>query len=156
MIVNSACDLTAMTVLFIIGPNGRFEISSVPVTVVVIVTEGWLAVPAGIVIKKSMYPDPLIVFDADPFEKMPVALPNDNGAVTVSTLADAVGLSNETRAMNVVPAINVPLPEVHVKLVIDSIACALILMLNALLGPAFNERAVISSLPKVFAVIESD
>ena len=45
-----------------------------------------------------------MVFDADAFAEMPVAPPNVNGAVTVSALADAAGLLNETRTTNVVPA----------------------------------------------------
>jgi len=120
VIVNDACALIAITRLLVKGPNARPEISSVPVTVAVIVTAGWLAAPAAIVTSKSMYPVPLIVFDADVFAEMPVAPPNDKGAVTASAFADVAGLDNDTRTINVVPATYVPLPVVHVKLVIDS------------------------------------
>ena len=120
MIVNDACALISITRLLVNGPNARPEISSVPVTVAVIVTDGWLAAPAAIVTSKSMSPVPLIVFDADVFAEMPVAPPNDKGAVTASAFADAAGLDNDTRTVNVVPATYVPLPVVHVKLVIDS------------------------------------
>ena len=104
MIVNDACALIAITRLLVKGPNARPEISSVPVTVVVIVTVGWLAAPAAIVTSRSMYPVPLIVLDADPFAEMPVGPPNVKGAVTVSAFADVAGLDNETRTVNVVPA----------------------------------------------------
>jgi len=52
VIVKVACALIAMTTLLVIGPKARFEISSVPDTVVVIVTVGWLAAPASIVTRK--------------------------------------------------------------------------------------------------------
>ncbi len=61
---------------------------------------------------------PLTVLDAEMLAEMPDALPNDKGAVTVSAFADAAGLLNATRIMNVVPATYVPLPLKHVKLVI--------------------------------------
>jgi hypothetical protein len=155
VIVKAACALIAMTRLLVSGLNARLEISSEPPTVVVIVTVGWLAAPAIIVTCKSMTVVPLTVFDADPFAEMPVAPPNDKRAVTVSAFADAAGLLKETRTTNVEPATYVPLPLKAVKLVIASVACAFILMLNALLGPAPNTRVVISSLPEAVAVIES-
>jgi len=36
-----------------------------------VIESAWLAVPNGIVIRKSMYPAPLIVFDADAFAVTP-------------------------------------------------------------------------------------
>ena len=156
VIVSNACALIAITRLLVNGPNERPEISSVPVTVVVIVTVGWLAAPVATVTSRSMTTAPLTVLDAEPFAEIPVALPNDNGAVTVNAFADVTGLDNETRTTKVVPATYVPLPVVHIKPVIDSEACALMLMFNALLGPVLNDRAVISSLPVAFAVIDSD
>nr|MDO8110062.1 hypothetical protein [Candidatus Sigynarchaeota archaeon] len=75
VIVNAAC---ALMVMFnaALGPalNARAVISSVPATVAVIDND-WLAVPAAIVIKKSMYPAPLIVFDADAFAVTPATRP---------------------------------------------------------------------------------
>jgi len=97
-------------------------ISSLPLTVAVIVTVGWLAAPAPIVTRKSMTAAPLTVFDADAFAEMPDAPPKDKGEVTVSAFADAAGLVNETRTTNVVPATCVPLPLKAVKLVIASAA----------------------------------
>ncbi len=154
-IANAACALIAMTRGLVSGPNARLVISSVPVTFVVIVIDGWLGAPTSMVIKKSMYTMPLTVLDADAFAEMPVAPPNDKGAVTVSALADVAGLLNVTRITNVVLAIYVPLPLKAVKPVIDSVACALMLMLNALLGPAFNAYPEISSIPETVAVIDS-
>ena len=122
VIVNNACALIAMTMLLVSGLNTRPEISSVPPTVVVIVTVGWLAAPAPIVTRKSMTATPLTVFDADTFAEMPVAPPKDKGAVTVFAFADAAGLDNETRTTNVVLATYVPLPLNAVKLVIVSVA----------------------------------
>jgi hypothetical protein len=54
VIVNAACALIAITRFLVNGPNDRPEYSSVPVTVDVIVTVGWLGAPAVIVNKKSM------------------------------------------------------------------------------------------------------
>jgi hypothetical protein len=155
VIVNTACALIAITRLLVNGPNDRPDISSVPATVVVIVTVGWLAAPVPIVIRKSITAVPLTVFDADAFADIPVAPPNVNGAVTVSAFADAAGLLNATRAKKVCPATYVPVPFKYVMLVIASTAWALMLMFNALLGPAFNARAVISSFPEIVAVIDN-
>jgi len=155
VIVNDACALIAMTTLLVIGPNDRPEYSSVPATVVVIVTVGWLGAPASIVIRKSMFKFPLIVFATDTFAEMPDAPPNVSGDVTVIAFADVAGLLSVTRMTNVVPATWVPLPLKAVKLVIDNAACALMLIPNALLGPALNGRVVISSLPETVAVIDN-
>ena len=152
VIVSNACALMVITRLLVSGPNARPEISSVPVTFVVIVTEGWLAAPAPIVTRKSMTTTPLTVFDADAFAKMLLAPPNDKGAVTVSAFADAAGLDNETRTTNVVPATYVPLPVIQVKLVISRNACALIVAFKALAkGP--NVSPDNSSVPLTVAVI---
>ena len=156
VIASAACALIAMIKLLVGGFSARLVISSVPDTVVVIVTVGWLDAPASIVIKKSMYPGPLIVFEVDPFAEIPVAPPKDRGAVTVSAFADVAGLFNATRTTNVVPATYVPFPLKAVKLVMESVACALIFTFNALLGPALSTRAEISSLPETDAVIDSD
>src|SRR5512137_1549711 len=140
----------------LLGPalNPRAVISSLPVTDAVI-DNAWLAVPAVIVIRKSMVPAPLIVFDADEFAVTPATSP-PNVAVTESAFADAAGLFNETRSTNVVPAIYVSLPVRYVGApVIVKVACVLTLMLNALLGPALNPRADISSLPVTDAVIDN-
>ena len=98
-----ACALM-LTFNALLGPalSERVVISSLPEAVAVI-DSAWLAVPAAIVIKKSMYPVPLIVFDADTFAVTPAMSPA-NAAVTVSAFADAAGLVNETRMTNVVPA----------------------------------------------------
>jgi hypothetical protein len=104
VIVNAACALIVINKLFVSGPNNRLEISSVPDTVVVIVTDGWLIAPTAIVTRKSMTATPLTVFDADAFAKISLAPPNVNGAVTVSAFADAAGFDNATRTTNVVPA----------------------------------------------------
>jgi len=104
VIVKAACALIAITRLLVNGPSARFEISSVPLAVAVMVTVGWLAAPASIVTSKSRYPVPLIVFDADAFAVMPVAPPNDKVAFTRVAFADAAGFDNETRTTNVVPA----------------------------------------------------
>ena len=152
VIVNAACALIAMTRLLVGGFNARLVISSVPDTVVVIVTVGWLAAPASIVIKKLIYAVPLTVFDADEFAEMPVAPPNDKGAVTASAFADVDGLLNDTRTTNVVPAIYVPFPLKAVILVITNVACALIAMIRLLVaGP--NDRPEYSSVPVTVVVI---
>jgi hypothetical protein len=91
--------------------NARTEISSMPDAVALIET-GCVGAPLVIVTRKSMYPVPLIVFDADPFVERPVATPKFNDAVTVSAFADVAGSANDTRTTNVVPATNVPLPAV--------------------------------------------
>ena len=155
VIVNAACALIAMTILVAIGPNARLEISSVPATVVVIVTVGWLVALVLIVTSKSMTALPLTVFEADAFAEMPVAPPNDKGAVTVSAFADVAGLLNETRITNVVPATYVPLPLKAVIVEIAREACALMLIFKVLLGPALSTRAEISSVPDTVAVIDS-
>src|SRR5271157_1209392 len=55
VIVNAARALIAITIVFNpVALNARDEISSVPVTVVVIVTVGWLTAPTAIVTLKSM------------------------------------------------------------------------------------------------------
>jgi hypothetical protein len=52
-IANAACALIAITrLLFVNGPNDRPEISSVPITVAVIVTVGWLGALVANVIWK--------------------------------------------------------------------------------------------------------
>jgi len=139
-----------------LGPalNPRAVISSLPEAVAVI-DNAWLATPAAIVIKKSMYPAPLIVFDADTFAVTPDMSPA-NTAVTVCAFADVAGLFSDTRNTNVVPATYVPLPVWYAGApVIVNDACALMSMFNATLGPALNARAVISSLPETVAVIDS-
>ncbi len=155
VIVNNACALIAMPIMLVSGPNARAEISSVPRAVAVIVTDGWLDAPASIVTSMSRYPVPLIVFDTDAFAEMPVAPPNDKVAFTMSAFADVARLDSETRMVNDVPATYVPFPLKAVKVRIERVACALMLMLNAPLGPALNGRAVISSLPEAVAVIDS-
>jgi hypothetical protein len=129
-----------------LGPalNARAVISSLPVTDAVIET-AWLGATAVIVTRKSMYPAPLIVFDADAFAERPEAPPKFNDAVTVSAFADAAGLFNETRTTNVVPATYVLLPVRYVGApVIVNAACALIAMTTSLvIGP--NNRPEISS-----------
>ena len=63
-----------------------------------------------IVIKKSMFPVPLIVFDADEFAVTPDANPL-SVAVTDCAFAFVAGLFvNDTRKTKVVPATYVPLP----------------------------------------------
>ena len=138
--------------LFVNGPNARPEISSVPETVVVIVTVGWLTAPAAIVTNKSMIVMPLTVFDADAFTEIPVAPPNVTGAVTVIALAEVAGLLNDTRTTNAVPATYVPLPLNAVKLVIVNVARAFIAMTKLFVsGP--KARLVISSEPATVVVI---
>ena len=155
VIVNTACAFISITRLLVSGPNERVEISSVPVTVVVIVTEGWLGAPATMVTSKSKLPEPLIVFDADAFAEIPVAPPNDKGVVTMRAFADADGLDRVTRTTNVVPATYVPLPLNAVKLVIASNACALIEITRLpVSGP--NARPDISSVPATVAVIVTE
>jgi hypothetical protein len=75
-----------------LGPelSVRPVISSLPDAVAVIQTS-WLAAPASIVTRKSMYPVPLIVFDADTFVERPEAPPKLNDAVTESAFADVTG-----------------------------------------------------------------
>jgi hypothetical protein len=101
-----AKDACALILMFNtpLGPalSTRAVISSLPETVAVI-DNVWLAVPAVIVIKKSMFTAPLIVFDADPFAVTPATRPA-NDAVTDNAFADAAGLFNATRMTNVVPA----------------------------------------------------
>ncbi len=118
VIASAACALIATATLLVNGPNARFETSSVPRTVAVIVTVGWLGAPAVTVIRKSIHPAPLIVLDDDAFEERPEAPPKFNDALTRTALADVAGLFNATRKTNVVPAMNVPVPDLHVKLVI--------------------------------------
>ena len=105
-----------------LGPalSTRAVISSLPKTEAVI-DNAWLEVPAVRVIKKSIFPVPLIVFDADPFAVTPATSPA-NDAVTVNAFADVAGLLNATRTTNVVPATYVPLPFKYVKLVIANVA----------------------------------
>jgi hypothetical protein len=103
-----------------------------------------------------MYPAPLIVFDADAFAERPEAPPKFNATVADNAFADVAGLFNATRTTNVVPAMYVLLPVWYVGApVIVKVACALMFTFNALLGPALNTRAEISSLPETVAVIES-
>jgi hypothetical protein len=104
VIAKAACALIAMTMLLVKGPNARAEISSVPRTVAVIVTVGWLAAPAMIVTSKSSTAVPLTVLDTDAFAEIPVAPPNDKVAFVNNDFADAAGLLNDTRTVNVVPA----------------------------------------------------
>ncbi len=144
------------TLIALLGPalSGRLEISSLPEAVAVTVNN-WVAVPAAIVIRKSMYPAPLIVFDAEAFAVTPATSPA-NAAVTVNANADVAGLDNATRTTNVVPATYIPVPVNQERLWIDNAACALMLTLNALLGPALSVRFVISSLPVTVAVMLTD
>ena len=110
MIVNAACALMVMP-KETLGPalSARLDISSVPVTDAVM-DNAWLAVPAVIVIKKSIYPAPRIVFDVDEFAVTPATSPL-NVAVTVCAFAFVAGLFvNDTRKTKVVPATYVPLP----------------------------------------------
>ena len=156
VIASAAC---ALMVMFnaALGPalSTRAEISSVPATVAVIDND-WLAVPAAIVIKKLMYPAPLIVFDADAFDVTPATSP-PSVAVTVNAFAFVAGLLNDTRTTNVVPATYVPLPVLKVGApVIVNAACALMVMFNAALGPALSARLDISSVPVTDAVIDND
>src|SRR5271157_2412991 len=156
VIANAACALVAMTSVSVNGPNARPEYSSVPDTVVVIVTDGWLGAPVVSVIRKSMVTDPLIDLVADALAEMPDAPPKDNGAVTANAFAFVAGLFvNATRTTNCCPATYVPLPLVYMMLEICKLACALMLMLNAALGPALNAREVISSVPDTLAVIDN-
>jgi len=155
LIARVAWALIEITTLLVKGPNALLEISSVPPTVVVIVTVFWVDAPAAIVTSKSMYTVPLTVFDADAFAEMPVAPPNVNGAFTEFAFADAAGLFNATRITNVIPAANVPLPLKYVKLVMVNAACALIAMTRLLVnGP--NTRPEISSVPDTVVVIVTD
>ena len=97
-----------------------------------------------------------MVFDADAFVERPEAPPKFSDTVTVNAFADVAGLFNETRTTNVVPATYVLLPVLYVGApVIVNAACALMVMLNALLGPALSARTEISSLPEIDAVIDS-
>src|SRR5271157_4082427 len=156
LIANAACALM-VTLNAVLGPtlNPRAVISSLPVADAVIDNDS-LAVTAGILIKKSMYPFPRIVFDADEFAVIPPAKPL-NDAVTLNALAFVAGLFiNGTRNTNVMPATYVPLPVWHVGVLIANAACALMVTLNAALGPTLNPRAVISSLPVADAVIDND
>ncbi len=110
MIVNVAC---ALMLIFnaMLGPalSTRPVISSIPVTNAVI-DSAWLIVVIGIVTKKSIYPEPMIVFDADAFANTPPNKPI-NDAVTVNAFAFVAGLfDNETRMTKDVPATNVPFP----------------------------------------------
>src|SRR5271157_2958774 len=147
--VSAACAL-------MVTLNTPLGLSSVPVIDAVIDNDS-LAVTAGIVIKKSIDPAPRIVLDCDEFAVTPPAKPL-NDAVTLNALAFVVGLFvRETRTTNVMPATYVPLPVCKVgEPVIASAACALIVMLNGLLGPALNARPEISSVPITDAVIDSD
>jgi len=157
VIANAACALMKMPNAAL-GPalSARLDISSVPVTDAVI-DSGWVAVPAVIVIKKSIYPAPRIVLDADAFAVTPATSPL-NVAVTVCAFAFVAGLFvNETRKTKVVPATYVPFPVWTVGApLIANAACALMVMPNEALGPALSARAVISSLPVTDAVIDSD
>ncbi len=136
-----------------LGPalNARDVISSLPETAAVI-DRAWLVVVEMIVIKKSMYLAPLIVFDADAFAvTKPVTRPL-NDAVTANAFAEAAGLLIGTRRTNVVPAIYVPLPLCVSTPEIVSIACALIAMAMLLVcGP--NARPEISSVPVTVVMI---
>jgi len=97
-----ACAFIEITKLLVSGPSSRLVISSVPVTAVVIVAVGWLGAFEAIVIKKSMYPLPRIVFDADEFAEIPVAPPKVIDAVTVCAFAFVAGLfDSATRTVNV-------------------------------------------------------
>ncbi len=104
MIAKTACAFIATATLLVNGPNERLEISSVPVIDTVIVTVGWLGALVSTVMSRSMYPVPLIVFDADVFAERPEAPPKFKDAVTDSAFADVAGFDNETRNTNVVPA----------------------------------------------------
>ncbi len=104
LIANAACALMLM-LNAPLGPafNARAVISSLPETAAVI-ESAWLRVAAGIVIRKSIYPVPRIVFDADAFPNTPPAKPLKD-AVTVNAFAFVAGLFvSETRMTKVVPA----------------------------------------------------
>ena len=149
-IESTACAL--MLILnALLGPalSTRAVISSLPETVAVI-DNVWLVVPAAIVIKKSMLPIPLIVFEADPFAVTPATKPL-NTAVTVNAFAFVAGLFvSETRKIKVVPAIYVPLPVWYVGVPeIANAACALIAMTTLFVtGP--------SALPEISSVPVTD
>jgi hypothetical protein len=86
----------------LLGPalNARAVNSSLPVTVAVI-DNAWLTVDVVIVIKKSIEPVPLIVFDADELAVTPETKPL-NDAVTVIAFAFVAGLFDSgTRRTNV-------------------------------------------------------
>jgi hypothetical protein len=140
-----------------LGPalNARDEISSVPVTLAVI-DSVWVATLGAIVIKKLMYPVPRIVNDADAFAVTPATSP-PNVAVTPNARAFVAGvLVSGTRRTNVIPATYVLLPVWYVGAPeIANAACALIVTLNAVLGPALNARPEISSVPITLAVIDN-
>ncbi len=96
-IANAACALIVMP-REVLGPalSIRPVTSSIPNTVAVI-DNAWPIVPVVIVITKSMYPMPRIVFDADAFAVTPGTRPL-NDAVTVNAFAFATGLfTSETR-----------------------------------------------------------
>src|SRR5271157_1841024 len=155
VIASAACALIVM-LNGLLGPalNARPEISSVPITDAVIDSD-WLVTPVPIVIKKSMYPVPRIVFDADEFAVTPPTKPL-SVAFTNFALAFVAGLFvSGTRSTNVMPATYVPLPVWNVGVLIANNACALMVTLNAALGPTLNARAVISSLPVADAVIDN-
>ncbi len=154
VIVKAACALM-LTPNALLGPalSPRAEISSLPDTDAVIDSD-WVAVPAVIVIRKSMVPAPLIVFDADAFAVTPATSPL-NVAVTVFAFAEVAGFDNETRTVNVVPATYVPLPLSTVNPVIVNAACALI-PTTALLVNGPSALLEISSVPVTVAVIVID
>src|SRR5271157_6177340 len=156
VIVNAACALM-VTLNPALGPalNARPVISSVPNTLATIDIV-WLVTPVPIVIKKSRYPVPRIVVDADAFAVTPDTKPL-SVAFTNFALAFVAGLFvSGTRKTNVMPATYVPFPVWHVGApLIASAACALMVSLNAALGPALNARPEISSVPNTFAVIDN-
>jgi hypothetical protein len=156
VIANAACALIAITKLLVSGPSDLPDISSVPDTVVVIVTVGWLGAPAVIVIKKSITIVPLTVFDAEAFAEMPVAPPNDKGAVTVSAVADGAGLLNVTRTTNCWFATYVPLPLAYVMLVMANAACGLIAISKLVPDDPLNARLEYCPVPVQVALIVTD
>ncbi len=152
VMANAACALILMFNM-LLGPkfNGRAEISSIPKTVALI-ESAWLAVPAAILIKKSIYPMPMIVFDAEAFAVTSATRP-PNDAVTANAFALVIGLLDKgTRIVKVVPAMYVPLPDCIGAPVIVNAACALIAMIRLLVG-GLNARPVISSDPVTVVVI---
>src|SRR5271157_3344802 len=102
-----------------------------------------------------MFPVPRIVFDTDEFAVTPDTKPL-NDAVTPNALAFVAGLFvSGTRKTNVMPATYVPFPVWYVGVLIASAACALMVTLNAALGPVLNARPEISSVPTTVAVIDN-
>src|SRR5271157_2454984 len=84
--------------------NKRFEISSVPAHVTLMMTGFCDKVPVAIVTRKSTCKLPLTAIKDEPLLDNPEAPLNDKVVMTLFTTAAVAGFDNETRTTRFIPA----------------------------------------------------